>query len=129
MYENEVLPHYMTITSLSPDEIGWSCPKDLEPYDKAYRYKLKLQDEQMWQLGIYINNAVTVAVEHCLAGKKAKSKYLEKPLMDKVFEYEGLTQQEIDEIEIQKLIANEKKWQSASKQKGLKTYDFSEQNK
>lgn len=32
-------------------------------------------------MGRYILSAVSVAVEHCLAGKKAQSKYIEKPVL------------------------------------------------
>ena len=111
----------MAITNLSPSEIGWSCPTDLEPYESAYKYKMKLQDQQMWQLGIYINNAVSVAIDHCFSGKKAKSKYLEKPMLEEAMKYDGLTQEEIDEIEIQKMIANERAWQMKAKQSGMKS--------
>lgn len=34
----------------------------------------------MWNMGRYVQQAVGVAVEHNLAGKKAKSEYFEKPL-------------------------------------------------
>ena len=34
----------------------------------------------MW-FGTYGLSAVSVAVEHCLAGRKAKSKYIEKPVL------------------------------------------------
>lgn len=116
----------MTITSLTPLEIGWSCPADLEPYERAYKYKARLLDQQMWQMGIYINSAVTVAVEHCLGGKKAKSKYIEKPLLESAMEYADLTQEEIEEIEIKKMIANEKAWQIHEQSKGLTTNHFGE---
>lgn len=38
-------------------------------------------DEEMWFMGAYVHNAVLSAVEKNLAGKKAKSNYLEKPFM------------------------------------------------
>lgn len=34
-----------------------------------------------WYLGVYIQRAVLVAVEHCLGGKDAKSEYFDHPLM------------------------------------------------
>lgn len=35
----------------------------------------------MWMMGMYVQNAVSVAVEHNLAGRKAKSKYIDKPIL------------------------------------------------
>lgn len=60
-----------------------SCPKELEPYFEAYKVKVKMRDEEMWLMGIYVHSAVQVAVEHCLAGRKAKSKYIEEPFLQK----------------------------------------------
>ncbi len=31
-------------------------------------------------------SAVSIAVEHCLAGKKGKSKYIRKPIMQKIYD-------------------------------------------
>ena len=39
----------------------------------------------MW-FGTYGLSAVSVAVEHCLAGRKAKSKYIEKPVLAEIQE-------------------------------------------
>lgn len=41
-----------------------------------------MRDEEMWLwFGNYGLSAISVAVDHCLAGQKAKSKYIEKPIM------------------------------------------------
>lgn len=58
-----------------------SCPKELECYDKAHEIKIKEQDTLMhsWW-GTYGLSAVAYAVEHCLAGNKARSKYIERPI-------------------------------------------------
>lgn len=42
---------------------------------------MEQRDEEMWRMGIYVQSAVATAVEHNLAGKKARSKYLEQPLL------------------------------------------------
>ena len=58
-----------------------SCPKELECYDKAHEIKIKEQDTLMHRWwGNFGLSAVVYAVEHCLAGEKAKSKYIEKPI-------------------------------------------------
>lgn len=40
----------------------------------------------MWWFGFYIQDAVAIAVEKNLAGRKAKGKYFEKPLLQEVAE-------------------------------------------
>ena len=58
-----------------------SCPADLQPYADAYSLERKQRDNEMWMwFGTYGLSAVSVAVEHCLAGRKARSKYIKKPI-------------------------------------------------
>lgn len=52
----------------------------------------------MW-FGTYGLSAVSVAVEHCLAGRKAKSKYIEKPVLSEI--QERKTNKELTEDEKQ----------------------------
>jgi hypothetical protein len=97
-----------------------SCPKELDSYDRAYKLKMQEQDHLMhlWW-GTYGLSAVSVAVEHCLAGKKAKSKYVQDAVMDELLENYGLTQEEIDNKELQKMLLAEKQWQMQAKIKSL----------
>lgn len=53
---------------------------------KGHEEKIKEQDYMAWLSNQYTLSAVSVAVEHCLAGKKAKSKYIKKPLMQEIQE-------------------------------------------
>lgn len=69
---------------LSIYDIDWSSPADMEPYLKAHREELKEKDYLAWLSNQYTLSAVLVAVEHCLAGKKAKSKYIEKPILQEI---------------------------------------------
>lgn len=65
-----------------PYETFWHLtPKKLKSFYKAYELKRKLQDEQMWFMGQYVLSAVSMAVEHNLHGRKARSKYIEKPIL------------------------------------------------
>ena len=57
-----------------------SCPKELEPFVEAEKLKMIRRDEDMYVMGIYVQKAVAVAVEGCLAGRKAKGKYFDKPI-------------------------------------------------
>lgn len=69
---------------LSVDDIDWSSPADMKPYLKAHEEEIKEQDYFAWLFNQYTLSAVLVAVEHCLAGKKAKSEYVKKPIMKEV---------------------------------------------
>lgn len=78
-----------------------------------------MRDEEAWLNGQYTLSAVSVAVEHCIAGKKAKSKYVDEPFMAKAFENDGLTEEEIYEKELKKALLAEEQWIVVSRQKGL----------
>ena len=97
-----------------------STPKVLKAYDKAQLIRRQRIDEIAWHIiGNYGLSAITVAVEHCLHGKSAKSKYTSQPVMENVLENYGLTQEEIDERELQKMLLAEEQWQRQYKRKGL----------
>ena len=93
-----------------------STPKVLKEYDIAYDLQRKRKDEEMWFMGQYVFSAVATAIEHNLAGRRAKSEYLKKPVMqlaeEKKFEelntrkeYVGLTAEEQEEAEYKKAMA------------------------
>ncbi len=70
---------------LTLHDIDWSCPTDLEPYEKARKLELVENDGIIHAAcGSYVLSAVSVAVEHCLAGRKARSKYIENPIMQEL---------------------------------------------
>ena len=72
-----------------------SCPKELEPYDKAYKIQIKKQDmlQHMWW-GNYGISALIVAIDKCFS-KKPKAEYIKEPILSKTFENDGLTEEEI----------------------------------
>ena len=78
-----MLPHYLCI-GVSKNDFFSSTPKILKACDKAHEEKIKTMDALAWQFcGSYILSAVSVAVDHCLNGRKATTKYLEEPVMQK----------------------------------------------
>lgn len=81
--------------------------------------KMRMQDEQMWLMGQYTLSAVSVAVEHCLAGRKAKGKYIQEPILSNMWENDGLTQEEIDQRELQKMLLAEEQWAMNDHIRGL----------
>ena len=83
-YCDEIRPFWLLVTKgygFTVKDIDCSCPADLEPYAKAYELEQKQKDEILWiQCGTYFLNAIQVAVEHCLFGKKAKSEYIKNSI-------------------------------------------------
>lgn len=76
--------------------IDWSSPADMKPYLKSHNEELKEKDYLAWLQGQYTLSAVSVAVEHCLAGRKAKSNYIKKPLLQELEEQnKPMTEEEI----------------------------------
>ena len=70
---------------LSVDDIDWSSPADMEPYIKAHDAEIKEKDYLSWMSNQYTMHAVSVAVDRCLAGRKARLKYIEEPILESVF--------------------------------------------
>lgn len=72
-----------------------SCPKELEPFDKAHKKKIEEQDvlQHLWW-GNYGVSALIVAIDRCFSGKKSKAKYIKEPILSKTFENDGLTEEE-----------------------------------
>lgn len=97
-----------------------SCPKELEPYDKAHKNKIIEQDylQHMWW-GNYGISALIVAINRCFGGKDSKAEYIKEPILSKAFENDNLTDEEIYEKELKKAIIAEEQWIIASKQRGL----------
>lgn len=99
----------------SVEDIDWSCPTDLDPYAKAYKSEKHMQDAEMWRMGLYIQSAVSVAVEHNLVGRKGTSKYIEKPILQDIeekeyhskndrVEYKGMTDEQKQKAELNKAV-------------------------
>lgn len=72
-----------------------SCPKELEPYNKAHKMNIVEQDnlQHMWW-GNYGISALIVAIDKCFS-KKPKAEYIKEPIFSKTFENDGLTKEEI----------------------------------
>lgn len=51
---------------------------------EGHEEKIKEQDYLAWLFNQYTLSAVSVAVEHCLAGRKARSEYIKKPILQEI---------------------------------------------
>lgn len=101
------------------DDIDWSCPADLEPYEKAYRLQLQKQDSQLHTMGMYNLSAFLASIERSFKGKDAKYEYVKEPFLSDSYQNNGLSEEEIQEKEIRKAILEEEAWINACMQKGL----------
>ena len=72
-----------------------SCPKELEPFDKAHKKKIEEQDvlQHLWW-GNYGISALIVAIDRCFSGKKSKAEYIKEPILSQTFKDDGLTEEE-----------------------------------
>ena len=53
-------------------------------------------DRVIWNsCGNYVLSALSVALDHCMNGKKAKSKYIEKPVFEMANTENNLTESEL----------------------------------
>lgn len=82
---------------------------------KGHEEKTKEQDYLAWIFNQYTLSAVSVAVEHCLAGRKAKSEYIKEPILSKTI----ANDKEITEKDIQMAILTEQRYIEMAVNKGL----------
>ncbi len=118
-----MLSNFLVITKgygLTVKDIENSNPREMKAYEDAFALSQELLDRNSWTMGTYITSAVTVAIDHAIHGQKAKSTYLEKPILKQYFEDMTLTQEQKDNRDLQKMIANERQQMARDRAKGLK---------
>lgn len=59
-------------------------PRIVKLIVKGHEEKIKKQDYLAWLFNQYTLSAVSVAVEHCLFGTKAKSEYIKRPIFREI---------------------------------------------
>lgn len=112
MVENEWLPQALTL-GISYNDFWHMNPRIIKIHLKAQKIKEQMIDEKLWRMGLYVESAVATAVEHNLAGRKTKSKYVEKPLLQQAEEreyrekndrpeYKGMTDEQKQKAELER---------------------------
>lgn len=80
------------------EDLFWTLnPKRLHPYIEADKMKQENRDAEMWRMGMYVQNAVAVAIDKVLNGRKSVLEYMDKPILMKYQESQGeveLTEEE-----------------------------------
>lgn len=85
MFANEWFP-LANAMGVSWEEFWRTNPYILKLIYKGHKEKIKEQDYMAWLSNQYTLSATSVAVEHNLAGRKARSKYIKKPLLQELEE-------------------------------------------
>lgn len=98
-----MLPFALSI-GMTYDFFMHHSPRVFPSFYKAYKIMEKKRDEEAWRMGIYNQSAVSVAVEHCLAGRKAQSKYIEKPFLMQAEINQKAEAEQLTEAEKQKQV-------------------------
>ena len=67
-----------------------SCPTELKPYVIAHQRKME-EEDYIWFLRFreYGIASHVFAIDHCLNGRKATSKYLDRPIFSSIEEPDG----------------------------------------
>ena len=105
-----------------PYELFWHLnPRKLKSFYKADEIAMKRRDAEMWHMGQYILSAVSVSIDHCLNGKKAKSEYVKEPIMRNASNSPELTEEEIKkqrELFVTMLLAKKANFELNKKSEG-----------
>ena len=101
------------------DLVDISTPNELQPYETAYKMRLEDIDTLNFYNGLYTLRALNMALDSALGGGKSHIKYFEQPIIQEANKYSLLTQEEKDEIELRKMLANEEAWIARYKMSGL----------
>lgn len=93
------------------DDIDWSCPADLKPYERAYRIEQEQLDRLAHSMGMYNRYAIVSSMNKDV-------NYIEKPFMEIREEQREKTPEEIDE-ELRIELQSEIDWFDSLKEQGL----------
>lgn len=99
MFENEWFPKANAI-GISWQEFWSMNPHIIKLLLKGHEEKIKEQDYLAWLFNQYTLSAVSVAVEHCLAGRKAKSQYIKEPILQNMLKKTGANKYKESQEEI-----------------------------
>ena len=100
-YEQEVLPLWMVMTKdygLTIEDIDNSNPKELEPYELAYKLSIEQDDYKAWLRGYYNYVAFGTVMAEAFSKRGHKTEpYPKEPFSQKTVERE-MTKEELDSL-------------------------------
>lgn len=75
----------MIFLGVSKQEVMESTPRELWPYEDAFKLRRKHLDEVSYAMGVYTYEAVAIAVGNAFRGKgKKPMEYLKQPFMSDI---------------------------------------------
>lgn len=74
---DDLCPVYM-VYGMSYDEFWYGKPELAVAYRKAHRLRMEQTNQQLWLQGLYVFNAMSVAIGNALS--KQKQKYIQEPI-------------------------------------------------
>ena len=76
----QALPSYLAM-GMTVDEFWYEPPRLAKSFREAMKIKFELMNQEAWLNGLYVHDAISVAINNAFGGKGAKKeKYLEKPI-------------------------------------------------
>lgn len=98
--------------NITIDMIDWSCPADLEVYNKAYQIKMKTIDNYIHKaFGTYYISGLVTVLDNALS-KNPRAEYVKESVLEEL----GLTEEEKTQRLLDKYIQDieerKRKWDS-----------------
>lgn len=117
-YTKEWFP-YANAMGISWGEFWKMTPRIIKAHQKGQEERMKIQDKLNWVSGQYTISAFATVLDSAFNGKKAKSEYINEPILPKMIENARMTEEERLEIEMQKELLAMQQWIENDKKRGL----------
>lgn len=104
---------------ISWEEFWNMNPRILKAIQMGYDEEIKRKDYLNWLSGQYTISAILVSLDTFMNGEKAKSEYMEKPILVQVEKEASMTEEERIELAMQKEILAMEAWIENDKRRGL----------
>lgn len=104
---------------VSWDEFWKMTPRILNAIQKGYQERMEYQDFLNWMAGNYTLSALSTAIDAAMNGKKAKAEYEDKPLLPVYIKEMSMTEEEREERDMKREIANMERWIAHDANRGL----------
>lgn len=85
-------------------------PRIIRAFQKGQQEKMEQDDFLNWLSGNYFMSALDVAVDKILSGRKAKAKYIEKPIFPEYIEQSSMSEEEREERDMKLEISKMEQW-------------------
>jgi len=89
---------------MTEEQFWHSNPRIIQVWEKAYRFKVNTLNDQIFRwVGEYGISALMFSIDHTMNGRKAKTKYVNKPIQ--MFELTEEEKKEAQKKELEKFLS------------------------